>query len=248
MFEQQLIESRLQMGDGKRWLSLPTSMVIHAAVVGLAVGATLYAVDDLPEPPIPVSLYVAAPVPVVPRGRPDGPKTPRVKPPEPPKQQHQLVAPRELPKEVPQPLEHEQAPEPGSNGSGGVDGAPIGWDGDGDSGPLGPLSNGPAVEATAAEPTIIRVGGEIREPRRLVEVKPVYPEAARRAHLEGAVILEVIVDTEGNVRDLRVLRGLMLGMTEAAEDAVRRWRWEPAKLNGRPVEVYITVTVIFRLR
>jgi protein TonB len=55
------------------------------------------------------------------------------------------------------------------------------------------------------------------------------------------------VDTRGAVRDVRVLRPMPLGMTEAAEDAVRRWSWEPATLNGRPVEVYITVTVRFTL-
>jgi protein TonB len=247
MFEQQLIECRRQKGDGKRWLSLPASMVIHAAVVGLAVGATLWSVDDLSDPPIPVSLYVAAPAPAVPVGRTQSPSS---RPPSPPPEHHtqqQVVAPSEIPAQVPEPLE---APEPQeSTGSGeGVDGG-VGedWGGGGGVGVLGPLKEQAAEEPEQA-PTVVRANVDLKEPRRLVEIKPIYPEPARKAHIEGVVILEVIVDTRGAVRDVRVLRPMPLGMTEAAEDAVRRWRWEPATLNGRPVEVYITVTVRFTLR
>ncbi|GBC79716.1 hypothetical protein HRbin09_00942 [bacterium HR09] len=92
------------------------------------------------------------------------------------------------------------------------------------------------------------MGGKIAEPRKIVHVAPTYPEIARKARIEGVVILEIIVDKAGNVRDVRVLRGLGMGLTEAAVEAVRQWRYEPATLNGRPVEVYITVTINFRLQ
>jgi protein TonB len=95
----------------------------------------------------------------------------------------------------------------------------------------------------------MRVGfGQMKEPRKLVDTKPVYPETARRARLQGVVILEIIVDKQGNVRSWKVLRPLSLGLTEAAIDAVRQWKYEPPMYNGRPVEVLITVTMRFSLQ
>jgi TonB family protein len=94
----------------------------------------------------------------------------------------------------------------------------------------------------------IRVGGQLKEPRKIKQVDPVYPEIARRARVSGAVILEVIVDKQGNPRDIKVLRGLSMGLTEAAVEAVKQWKWEPSTLNGKPVEVIVIVTVNFRLQ
>lgn len=94
----------------------------------------------------------------------------------------------------------------------------------------------------------IRVGGQIKEPRKTREIKPVYPEIARKARIEGVVILEITVSKEGNVRDVKVLRGLAMGLTEAAVEAVKQWQYEPSTLNGRPVEVLVTVTVRFNLQ
>jgi len=94
----------------------------------------------------------------------------------------------------------------------------------------------------------VRVGGQIREPRKLVDTRPSYPEVARRARIEGVVILELTVDRQGSVRNVDVLRGLPMGLTEAAVDAVRQWRYEPTLLDGRPIEVLIVVTVNFRLQ
>lgn len=102
----------------------------------------------------------------------------------------------------------------------------------------------PALEPEGPQ----RVGGQIREPRKLVEVRPTYPEIARKARIEGVVILELTVDRQGTVRDVQVLRGLPMGLTEAAVEAVRQWRYEPTLLSGRPIEVLIVVTVNFRLQ
>jgi protein TonB len=95
----------------------------------------------------------------------------------------------------------------------------------------------------------IRVGfGQMKEPKKLVDTKPVYPETARRARLQGVVILEIIVDKQGSVRSWKVLRPLSLGLTEAAIEAVKQWKYEPPMYNGRPVEVLITVTMRFSLQ
>lgn len=73
-------------------------------------------------------------------------------------------------------------------------------------------------------------------------------ESARRAGVEGTVILEVVIDSEGCVRSPRVLKGLPLGLNEAAVAAVQSWLFTPARLNGRPVAVYYVIPVSFRQR
>jgi protein TonB len=78
-------------------------------------------------------------------------------------------------------------------------------------------------------------------------VQPEYPELARRARLEGFVILQAAIDQRGNVRDAEVLRGLGLGLDDAAREAVMQWRYTPTYYNGRPVEVILTINVVFQL-
>ena len=105
---------------------------------------------------------------------------------------------------------------------------------------------GPRRAADAAgEP--LRVGGDIQPPERIHYVAPHYPELARRARMEGFVILQALIDERGNVKDAEVLRGLGLGLDEAARDAVMQWRYTPTVYNGRPVEVILTVNVVFEL-
>jgi protein TonB len=93
----------------------------------------------------------------------------------------------------------------------------------------------------------IRVGGPVSEPRRIFYVEPKYPEVARRAGISGTVILEVVVGKDGAVKDVQVLRAAPMGLTEAAVEAVRLWRYQPSTLNGKAVEVVLTVTVRYSL-
>ena len=93
----------------------------------------------------------------------------------------------------------------------------------------------------------MRVGGDIQQPERIVYVSPVYPELARRARIEGPVILEAMIDKQGNVSDARILRSLALGLDEAAMDAVKQWKYTTTFHNGQPVDVILTVTVVFEL-
>jgi protein TonB len=105
----------------------------------------------------------------------------------------------------------------------------------------------PAAAGTGAPPRApVRVGGDIREPRKIKHVPPVYPDAARAAGVQGLVILEAIIDRDGNVRDVSVLRSVPQ-LDQAAIDAVRQWQFTPTLLNTVPVEVIMTVTVNFSL-
>jgi protein TonB len=105
----------------------------------------------------------------------------------------------------------------------------------------------PAPPPPVEEEEPVRVGERIREPRKIHYVEPVYPEVARRAGVQGTVILEVVVGKDGSVKDIRVLRPAPMGLTEAAVAAVRQWRYEPSTLAGQPVEVVMSVTVRFTL-
>jgi TonB family protein len=80
----------------------------------------------------------------------------------------------------------------------------------------------------------------------LRRVEPTYPDAAVRAHLEGTVILEAIIDEEGTVQSVKVLRPVPL-LTQAAVAAVEQWHYSPVMLNGRPVLAILTVSVTFKI-
>jgi protein TonB len=71
---------------------------------------------------------------------------------------------------------------------------------------------------------------------------------ARKARISGVVIIETIIDRNGNVTDARILKGLPMGLDQSALDAVKRWKFKPGTLNGQPVPVIFTLTVNFTLQ
>ena len=91
------------------------------------------------------------------------------------------------------------------------------------------------------------VGGDVLPPEKLFAPSPRYTEPARRARVEGLVFLAAVIDREGVVREVEVLRGLPLGLTDAAVRAVERWRFRPGTLNGRPVAVHYNLTVRYSM-
>jgi protein TonB len=94
---------------------------------------------------------------------------------------------------------------------------------------------------------LVRVGGDVREPRKVLDVAPVYPPLAAKAHVEGVVIIEATIDTRGRVVNATVLRGVPV-LDEAALEAVRQWVYTPTLLDGVPTPIILTVTVRFRLK
>jgi protein TonB len=93
----------------------------------------------------------------------------------------------------------------------------------------------------------VRPGGNVRPPTKVHDVAPVYPPLALAARVQGPVLLEAIIDTEGRVQSLRVLRSPPM-LDAAAVEAVKQWQYTPTLLNGVPVPVIMTVTVMFQLR
>ena len=95
-------------------------------------------------------------------------------------------------------------------------------------------------------PQRIRVSSAVEERLSLKKVPPKYPEEARQDRIQGQVLLQVVVDKEGNVASVELISGHP-ALAPAAIDAVRQWKYQPYLLNGQPLEVHTQVTVNFTL-
>ena len=107
-------------------------------------------------------------------------------------------------------------------------------------GPAGPMIGGPDGP--------LQVGGDVRPPVKVISPQPKYSEEARKARLQGAVILQTVIDKLGNVRDVKVLKGLTLGLTESAIETVKEWKFKPATRDGVPVAVYFNLVITFSVQ
>lgn len=236
---QELLRSAVDVREPqRRWFMVPVSVAAHGAVAAAWFVMPLTAAGDLPVPAPPsgivrfIKLAAPPPAPVqrtASRAAVD--PRPRVIPTEPPP----AIAP-----EVPQPVVAPPGPPvegalPADVGIG--DGLAVG------SAPL-PLPPPPPVPEP---PRIPRAGIGVREPKKIVHVAPIYPRIARDAKIEGVVVLEAVIDTDGRIDRLRVLRSTPL-LDEAAIAAVKEWRYIPTQLNGVPVPVLMTITVNFQLQ
>ena len=91
----------------------------------------------------------------------------------------------------------------------------------------------------------MRIGGQITAPALVHRVEPTYPGIAVAAQVTGMVILEAVVDTEGCVESVKVLRPVNLVLDHAAVEALKQWRYSPLILNGVPTSFVLTVTFNF---
>jgi protein TonB len=146
----------------------------------------------------------------------------------------QFTAPVEIPEEIVPEEGLDFGIDTGIEGGveGGVPGGVVG-------GVVGGLPDAPPP------PKAVRVGGNIKEPTKIKNVNPAYPDIARQARVQGIVILECTISPQGRVTDVKVLRGIPL-LDQAAVDAVKQWVYTPTLLNGVPVPVIMTVTVNFK--
>lgn len=238
---QDLIESDVVVHKTAQGKTLPVSLVLHAIALVLIIIVPLLQPADLPEPAAAVRAFFVEPI-----------SAPPPPPPPPPPAPKATNVPKPIPKpvvtetpkftapvEVPEEIRPEEGLDLGVEGGvaggveGGVPGGVIG-------GVVGGLPDAPApVQA-------VRVGGQIKEPKKLKNVNPVYPDIAKQARVQGVVILECTISPQGKVTDVKVLRGIPL-LDAAAIDAVKQWVYTPTLLNGVPVPVIMTVTVNFRL-
>jgi protein TonB len=237
MLEASLVDSG-PAGQRRRRVTLPVSIALHTAAAGALIAVPLLVSDAMPEVQTGVRAFLVEPLSVAPPPPPPAARpavAPRVVPK--PAQQQTFVAPVEVPQEI----VPEQALDLGSADqgvSGGVDGGVPG-------GVVGGIVGG-LPDAPPAQAVPVRVGGTVREPRRLTAVPPVYPELALKARLQGTVIIEATVNERGRVVNATLLQGLPM-LTEAALEAVKKWTYTPTLVNGIPTPIIMTVTVHFRL-
>jgi periplasmic protein TonB len=152
---------------------------------------------------------------------------------------NQLTAPTKIPKNI-QMVSEKEAP-PSSFGVAGMDG--MGGSG-GVMGGVGFGNNTPQVKA--APPKKINISAGVAVGNLIQKTQPVYPPIAKAARVSGTVVLQATISKTGTIENLRVLSGPAM-LQQAAEDAVRQWRYRPYLLNNDPVEVETTVNVIFTL-
>jgi periplasmic protein TonB len=215
---------------GRKWYTVPLSLVVHTLVIFTIVVIPLFATGTLPLPRS-ATIFVPvdpAPLPVPPAVRPAAERQPS-------------VSTNVIPIEAPDSIQPELEPLGGIEDSvGSVPGIIPGGITDG----TGIVEPPPPPPPAPQKP--VRVGGEIRTPTKIHDAPPVYPQSALLARIEGVVILEAIIGIDGRVRDVRVLRG-RVPLDQAALAAVRQWMYTPTLLNGVPVPVIMTVTVNFHL-
>ncbi len=94
----------------------------------------------------------------------------------------------------------------------------------------------------------IIVSGEVRKPEKLHAPQPNYTEIARRARIQGIVIVQAIIDRNGEVTHVKILKGLPMGLSEETIKTIKQWKFKPATLRGKPVDVYFNLTVNFKLQ
>jgi len=109
------------------------------------------------------------------------------------------------------------------------------------------IPDGPPRPMPAGGPPV-RVGGDVKPPVKIFGGMPRYTEEARQGRVQGVVILEAVIDNEGHVVDVRVLKGLPLGLSDTAVEAALAWRFKPAMRGVEPVSVFYNLTVRFSLQ
>jgi periplasmic protein TonB len=249
-FQSSMLEYNRMKGS-RTWVDFLISLSVNVAILAVPVFLGLYFTDSINLKQL-QSTFLAAPPPPPPPPPAPAEAIVRAAPPRRVfEQSGKLIAPTVVPKNIADIKEAPMAPDvdgagvpggvPGgvAGGSmGGVIGGVIGGVNSSIAAPIAPRDNKPRAP--------IRVGGRVREPRIIHRVEPTYPPLARQTHMSGVVILDAILDEQGNVAEMKIVSGPPL-LIQAAMVAVKQWKYEPTYLNDQPVAVQLNVTVTFVL-
>jgi protein TonB len=236
---QEFLRDVVRTGDTARrrqrhWSVLPLSIAGHAVVVAVLLFSPWAGSIDLPMIASPLASFVETVAPTPPSPPTPPAPGPTVAPPKAP-----IAAPTGITPDLP--TSTAAAPDGAISNGPGVESGP---------GVLHPFGTATAVTPPPPlpppTPKLVRVGGMIREPRKILHVAPIYPEIARQVRAQGTVTLECMLDATGRVESVRVLGSQPL-LDDAAVMAVRQWRYTPTELNGVPVPVLMTIFVRFSL-
>jgi protein TonB len=157
---------------------------------------------------------------------------------------NQLRTPTKIPKKV-EMIKEEDAPPPQMAGV--VGGVPGGVPGGQMGGVIGGIISSTPVAVPKVAVQRVRISQGVTQGMVLRKTQPAYPQMAKIARVQGAVVLAAIIGKDGTIQNLHVVSTASPLLNQAAIDAVKQWRYRPYILNGEPVEVDTTVTVNFTL-
>lgn len=250
-FQSSLIEYN-RIYSGSRLLNTVVSLLLNIMVAAVPVLAGLFVTDTINLKQLQSTFLVAPPPPPPP---PPAPAAAIVKA-TPPRRVFEsggkLIAPTVIPRTT---LQLKEAPLPDVDAGAGVaGGVPGGVPGGSMGGVIGGVIGGvktaiplaPLAPHEAKPTAPVRVGGRVKDPKLIRRMEPAYPALARQVHLQGVVVIDAIIDEQGNITEMKVVSGPPL-LIQAAIDAVRQWKYQPTYLNEQPVSVQLNVIVNFRL-
>src|SRR5215831_2961699 len=248
MFSDSLLEFAQQ--NKRHALATTTSFIFNCLAVGVMLIMPLMFTDTLPKAQL--LTFLVAPPPPPPPPPPAAEQVQRVV-----RQiqtdvlnNGQLRTPTRIPQKV-QMIHEEEAPPPmpatGAGVIGGFGGVPGGQIG----GVIGSIVNSTSVAAAVPKfvpptPQRVRISQGVTKGLLIQKIEPQYPSLARAARVQGEVVLSALIDGNGQINNLQLVSGHPM-LVQAAIAAVKQWRYKPYLLNGQPVEVETTITVIFSL-
>ena len=162
-----------------------------------------------------------------------------------------LVAPRVIPNQVARPSEEPSGNDPLAETTQAM-GIPRGVLGGQAGGVLGGVLSGtspsfvPPSPIDSAPRGPLRVGGAVKVPRLIFRTEPIYPVLARQAKVKGEVVIDAVIDAQGNVVEMHPVSGSPL-LIPAATEALRHWKYEPTIVSGQAFPVQLLVTITFQL-
>src|SRR5580704_13224859 len=244
MFDDLVVSSANPKRTNNSW-TVALSAIIQACLLGILILIPLIYTEALPKTLL--TTFLVPPPPPPPPPPPAAAIQRIVKPVVRLIHNGQMMAPTVVPKKVEMIKEEEMPPDVGAVGV--VGGVPGGVPGGQAGGVLGGIiggSGGGMPPPPKATPSRIRVGGNVAAAKLVRQVTPLYPPIAKTAHISGTVMLHAVIAKDGTIQELTYVSGPPLLMKNAM-DAVRQWRYSPTLLNGEPVEVDTTISVVFTL-
>ena len=246
MWENTLIESKGLVRRKKYWWSIPAAAALHGGLIAFAVLSSYWHVEAMEGAPARLTYIDVLPVSLSPppaRGG-GGSKAANVSMQKPEK----VIQPTEVPplnEVVDNTTDFAPGQETGDSTMEGPEGEGVPYGVVGGWGTI-PEGTGFGIPGDENEPRILTAN--ITPPALIRRVEPSYPHVAARLRISGMVVLEAVISKEGDVENLRILRSDNALLEAAAKEAVLKWKYKPALLNGRPVKVYFTVTCKFHLK
>src|SRR5271163_4151608 len=244
MFDDLVVSSANPKRTNNSW-TVALSAIIQACLLGILILIPLIYTEALPKQLL--TTFLVPPPPPPPPPPPAAAIQRIVKPVVRLIHNGKMMAPTVIPKKVEMIKEEEMPPDVGAVGV--VGGVPGGIPGGSAGGVLGGIiggTGGGMPPPPKPSQQRVRIGGNVQAAKMVRQIQPMYPQIAKTAHVQGTVILHAIIAKDGSVQELQYISGPALLM-RSAMDAVHQWKYQPTLLNGEPVEVDTTISVVFTL-